>query len=198
MGEEDKEEMEIPPKLWYQFKDWFTRQDELLELLIKVSKRQLTVLEAIVIPPPPTPLGTIDIGSIDPSVLEALRKTPLPVYAYPTGKIRRKGTLSALTTSYVTLVKYKPTKDKIYNLAKIIVSCSEDAIAQVFWGDEEVTIPYYMSAEFPMIEFFLPISRRYDDREIIGDGTTEVMLKVKMPSGGSSAEVNGEIAGDET
>jgi len=191
------EEFEIPPKLWYQFKDWFTRQDELLELLIKVSKKQLEVLEAIVIPPP-LPLGTVNIGSISPSVLERLVKTPLPVHAHPTGKIRRKGVLATLTTSYQELVKYKPDKDMLFNLAKITVSCAEDIIAQVFWGDEEITIPYYMSSKFPLTDFFIPISRRYDGREIIGDGTTEIKLKVKIPTGGTSAECNGEIAGDET
>lgn len=204
MGEET---IEIPKKQWYQIGDFFTRQDEIQEAILKVTKRQLEVLKALeaisppAIPPPeiqpPPIIGSFEIGSIHPSVLAFLAKNPLPVIAYPTGEIRRKGTLAALTTSYETLVKYKPAKEMVFGLCKITVSCSEDVITQLFWGDKEISIPYYMFQDFPLVEFFPVLCRTYKGEKIVGDGTRELLLKVKMPSGGTSVEVNGEIAGDE-
>lgn len=193
MGEE---EIEIPPKLWYHVGDWITAQDEIQRNLLKVSKRMLAILEVLGFPPTIPPTG-VEIKSINQSVIDILMKTPLPVIAFPTGDIRRMGNLDALTTSYVTLVKYKPSKDMTFHLCKITVSCSEDVIAQLFWGDEAISIPYYMFEDFPLVEFFPPLCKTYKGEKITGDGTRELLLKVKMPSVGTSAEVNGEIAGDE-
>lgn len=52
------EEPEIPPKAWYQFRDWFSRVDEELAVLIEINKgmlKALNILAGIEIPEIPTP-----------------------------------------------------------------------------------------------------------------------------------------------
>ena len=53
MGEE-----KIPPKYWYQFADLFTRQDELMEAILKVETQQLELLSKLV----PVPPAELKIG----------------------------------------------------------------------------------------------------------------------------------------
>ena len=56
-----EEPIEIPRKEWYHFRDWFTRMDEELAVLIKINKEMLLYLKFIAgvevpeIPPPPAP-----------------------------------------------------------------------------------------------------------------------------------------------
>ena len=55
-----EEPPEVPPKLWYQFRDWFSRVDEELAVLIEINKgmlKALNILAGVVPPeyPPPLP-----------------------------------------------------------------------------------------------------------------------------------------------
>ena len=61
---------EIPEKQWYQFADWFTRQDELQELQVKLLSKILETLSGkpVEIEIPPKPTTPLSIAPTAPTV----------------------------------------------------------------------------------------------------------------------------------
>jgi len=199
----EEKKTEIPPATVLDvIGRYFSRRDLLLEYLAKTDAEMLEWLKAlarawgvspIVIPPVVIPPIIPTIPPTVPGIPPELRVIPKP-----TGSIVQPGSLATPTTTYTTVASYTPSKDKRFRLAKITVSCSEDIIVQVTWKGEAVTIPYYVMAKLPFTDWF-PIDYYLvtHDEYFKGDGNTKLELKAKIPSGGTAAEVNGEIVGEE-
>jgi len=211
---------QIPPPTFFDaLSQLFSRRDKLLEYMAITDSQIRDILAAwltaqgITLPPTvvvgPPAIPPIEIPRVEIPAIPAPPTIPPPavpgippemrVIPKPTGPIVNKGSLAAPTTTYQTVAKYTPTKDKRFQLTKIAVSCSEDIIVQLFWGGEELTIPYYVMAKLPFTDWFpLDYHLISHDNYLKGNGSTELLLKAKIPSGGTAAEVNAEIVGEET
>jgi len=198
---------QIPPPTFFDaLTQLFSRRDKLLEY-IAITDRQIVDMlvawltsQGIPIPPtvvvaPPTiaPAPAIPAPAV-PGVPPEMRVIPKP-----TGPIVANGSLGVPTASYQTVAKYAVTEGKRFQLAKITVSCAEDIIVQLTWHGEAITIPYYVMAKLPFTDWFpLDYYAVTHAEWLKGDGKAELELKAKIPSGGTAAEVNGELVGEES
>jgi len=198
---------QIPPPTFFDvLSQLFSRRDKLLEYIAVTDGQILGMLAAwltaqgIAVPPtvavrlPPT----IPPVEIPPPAIPGF-PPEVRVIPKPTGPIVQQGSLATPTTTYEVVVSYIPTKDKRFQLTKIAVSCSEDIIVQLTWGGVAITIPYYVMAKLPFTDWF-PIDYHAVTHEqyLKGTGTTKLELKAKIPTGGTAAEVNAEIVGEES
>jgi len=220
MGEEGPETPptqpapQIPPPTFLDaLTQLFSRRDKLLEYLAVIEKhiddmiiawlttQGITIPSYVVVGPPTIPgLPPIEIPPtvIPPPIIPGV-PPEMRVIPKPTGQIVAKGTLATPTTTYQTVAKYTPAKDKRFQLTKITISCAEDIIVQLFWGGDELTIPYYVMAKLPFTDWFpLDYYLVTHEQYLKGNGSTELLLKAKIPSGGTAAEVNAEMVGEET
>lgn len=193
---------QIPPPTFFDLlSQLFSRRDQLLEYIAKTDRQIADALiswltsQGIAVPPsltveitPPTPAPTI------PVIIPGIRVTPTP-----TGPIVAPGTLATPTTSYAAVASYTPTQGKRFQIAKIAASCSEDIIIQLFWGGQALSIPYYVMAKLPFTDWF-PLNYYLTTHQeyLRGDGSIKLELKAKIPSGGTAAQVDAEIVGEET
>jgi len=180
--------MAIPSeKILDLLKNFLTRQDQLLEYIAKAEKsreaRDQEILETL-----------LKIASALGVPIEvALFREVIPK---PTGSIRDYGNVTT-TTEYQTVAKIKPKADKKFKLTKIIVSCPEDVMYQLYWQGQALAPEIYVMAKIPIFDWYPYGYRTKDDKDLVGDGSAEIELKVKYPSGGTAATCNGEISGDE-
>lgn len=195
-----------PPTFWDALAQLFSRRDKLLEYIAVTDRQILDMLatwltsQGIAVPPTvvvrPTP--TIEAPMIPPPAVPGF-PPEIRVIPKPTGPIVAQGSLAAPTTSYAAVVSYTPTKDKRFQLTKITVSCSEDIIVQLTWGGDAITVPCYVMAKLPFTDWFpLDYHAVTHEQFFKGNGNTKLELKVKIPSGGTAAEVNAEIVGEES
>jgi hypothetical protein len=191
-----------PPTFFDAIGQFFSRRDKLIEYIAVTDRQIVDMLAAWLtaqgIPIPPN--VTVTIPPAVPPTPPVVPGFPpeLRVIPRPTGSIAKQGSLAAPTTTYATVVDYTPTKDKRFQIAKIAVSCSEDIIVQLTWRGKEVTIPYYIMAKLPFTDWFpLDYSLVTNDEFFKGDGDKKLELKAKIPSGGTAAQVDGEIVGEE-
>lgn len=211
MGEEEgapptQPTPQIPPPTFFDaLSRLFSRRDQLLEYMAVTDRQVLDVLAAwaasqgVTLPPtvivgvPPT----LPPPAVPPTAVPGI-PPEMRVIPKPTGPIVQKGSLATPTTEYQKVAEYTVTKDKRFQLAKIAVSCSEDIIVQLFWGEEALSIPYYIMAKLPFTDWF-PLDYYLVTHEefLKGNGNTKLALKAKIPSGGTAAEVNAEIVGEE-
>ena len=192
-----------PPTFFDAIGQFFSRRDKLIEYIAVTDRQIVDMLAAwltaqgIAVPPTVTvtipPAPAIPSAPVVPGFPPELRVIPRP-----TGPIAQPGSLAVPTTSYQVVVSYTPTKDKRFQIAKIAVSCSEDIIVQLTWHGVAVTIPYYIMAKLPFVDWF-PLDYYLVTHEeyFKGDGNTKLELKAKIPSGGTAAQVDGEIVGEE-
>lgn len=148
---------------------------------------------------PPTVAVTLP-PTVPPAAIPAPAiPTEIRVIPEPTGPIVAQGSLAAPTGSYTTVASYVPTKGKRFDLTKITVSCSQDIIVQLTWGGQAITIPYYIMAKLPFTDWFpLDYHAVTHSQYLQGDGNTKLELKAKIPSGGTAAQVDAEIVGEES
>jgi len=194
-----------PPTFWDTLSQVFSRRDKLLEyiaatdrliadaLIAWLSAQGITVPPTVIVAPPTIVAPTPPPPAV-PGIPPEMRVIPKP-----TGPIVAQGSLAAPTTSYTVVAELTPNKDKRFQLTKIAVSCSEDIIVQLYWGGEALSIPYYVMAKLPFTDWFpLDYHAITHEQYLKGNGNTKLSLKAKIPSGGTAAEVNGEIVGEET
>ena len=111
----------------------------------------------------------------------------------PKGDKKAKG--SATTTdTYATITgcEITVTKDKTFQLAKIVVSCPEDVMVKIRWDDNDIGPEYYVMAKLPFTDWF-----PWDWNPCLGDGTKKLDVQAKYPAGGAAATVQAEISGEE-
>lgn len=117
------------------------------------------------------------------------------VIAKPTGVITVSGSVTT-NSDYEDVgdCKHKVSKDKTFNLAKITVSCSKDVMVKIVFGEETVSIEYYIMAELPFTDWF---PEGWNKDKLIGDGEKEIKIQAKYPTDGEAAEIFAELSGEE-
>jgi len=114
----------------------------------------------------------------------------------PIGSITVKGSATTgADYADVTGCAYTVTKDKIFKLAKITVSCSEDVMVKVVFGDTDISIEYYVMAKLPFTDWF---PAEWNKDKLKGDGSKQIKIQAKYPSGGTAATVFAELSGEES
>jgi len=113
----------------------------------------------------------------------------------PVGRIVAKGSVTT-GASYANVgdCAYTVTKDKTFKLAKISVSCSEDVMVKVVFGSDDLSIEYYVMAKLPFTDWFPP---GWQCGELRGDGSKQIKIQAKYPSGGAAATCYAELDGEE-
>ena len=117
------------------------------------------------------------------------------VYPKPKGTITVNGSV-ATGTEYADVgdCKHIVTEDKVFKLAKITVSCPEDVMVKVVFGEADISIEYHVMAKLPFTDWF-PFE--WNKSNLKGDGTKEIKIQAKYPAGGSATTVFAELSGEE-
>jgi hypothetical protein len=177
---------------------YFTRRDLIWEYLAKTDAEILAWLKAIaqawgvspvVVPPVVVPPAV-------PTPAPAVPAAPFSVIAQPEGRIVEQNSITT-ESDWKTVCSYTPKSGMRFHLTKVVVSCEEDVIAQVFWkGEQEITIPYVIMGKLPFTDWF-PFNYWEEDpvKKIVGDGTSKVELKAKYVSTGATCY--GQLVGEE-
>lgn len=130
--------------------------------------------------------------------MKKLMATPLPVMAYPLGRVKKKGNLAATTTEYVTVCEITVTSEKEFQLGNFCISADQDILAKLVWQDKDLTPAFYVMGELPFDKFFLPHYQTDEGKPLVGDGKSTIKLQACYPTGGTaSTYCEGEIVGDE-
>jgi len=111
--------------------------------------------------------------------------------ARPKGGIRDKGSVTT-TGAYQTLVSRTVTNGKTFQLAKILISCSEDVQYKLRWGGSDISAEIIVPANTPWTDWF-----PWEAYDMDGDGTKAFDIQVKYPSGGYAASCYAEYMGEE-
>lgn len=113
----------------------------------------------------------------------------------PKGTITVKGSV-ATGASYADVgdCKRTVTKDKTFQPTKITVSCSEDAVVKIVFGTTDISIEYTVMGKLPFTDWF-PLEWNRDNLK--GDGSKQIKIQAKYPSGGATATLYAELSGEE-
>jgi hypothetical protein len=184
---------------------FFHRQDELLGYVAETQRQSLALLRVLsgvpagaALPSPRIEVTAISDIAIK-GLVQDLLKAPLPVLAYPLGRIKKKGSLSATTESYQTVCEITVTAGKTFNLANFTISADQDILAKLMWQNKDLTPVYYVMAKLPFVQWFPPHYCTDEGKALVGDGQSKLELKAAYPTGGSaSTYCEGEVTGDET
>jgi hypothetical protein len=187
------------------FQGFFHRQDKLLEYMAETQKQILVLIRAMsgvppVLPPvlPSAPGVTVEVSGMTEEAFEKFMKMPLPVMAYPLGRVKKKGSLSATTTSYVTVCEITVTEGKEFQLGNLSISADQDILCKLMWQDKALTPVFYVMGKLPFDKFFLPHYMTDEGKALVGDGKSKLQLQACYPTGGTaSTYCEGEIVGDE-
>ena len=129
--------------------------------------------------------GAVEVSQAFPRNLQA------EVLARPMGGVLDVDSVTT-TAAYATVASYKPPNNYRLELSKILVSCPEDVMYQLWWGGEAFGAEVYVTGGIPFTDWF-PWNYKYME----GDGTKEFELKVKYPTGGAAAVCHAEVVGEE-
>jgi hypothetical protein len=134
-----------------------------------------------VIPKPSAPIEVI-----------ATPSAPIEVIPKPKGDIANKGNITtAADYADVTGTLYTVTKDKKFQLAKIVLACKEDSMARIMFGATQIGVEYYVMGKTTLTDWF-PHNYRLD--ELVGDGSKQIRIQAKYVTiaGDFQAELVGE------
>lgn len=207
-----QEEKPVPePTLLDLFQGFFHRQDKLLEYLAETQRQMLTLLRTVsgvspVLPPPPAPPilpptaapVTVEVTGITEEALEKLMQMPLPVMAYPLGRVKKKGTLASVGTTYRTVCEITVTNGKEFQLANFSLSgYGDDMFIKLVWQDNDLTPVFYAMEHLPFVQWFPPHYYTDEGKALLGDGKSKLQLKVRAEDG-TVTVCDGELVGDES
>jgi len=120
--------------------------------------------------------------------------SPAEVIARPKGKTKAKGSVTTTDTyQTVTDCEIAVTANKTFHLAKLTISCSEDAMVKIRWDGTDISTEYYVMAKLPFTDWF-----PWDWNPCEGDGTKKIDVQAKYPSGGTPATLFAELSGEES
>lgn len=114
-----------------------------------------------------------------------------PVIPRPKGGIRGKGSVTT-TSAYATIVTRTVTNAKTFQLAKILISCTEDVQYKLRWAGSDISAEVIVPADTPWTDWF-----PWDAYDIDGDGSKAFDIQVKFPTGGLAGTCNAEYMGEE-
>lgn len=194
-----------PPTFWDLIERFFHRQDELQGYMAETQRQLLEIVRALsgVAPPiPVAPGARIEVTAISEvamkGLVQDLMKAPLAVYAYPLGKVKKRGSLSATTASYETVCEITVNNGKTFQLGNFSISADQDILCKLLWQDKQLTPVFLVMAKLPFDKFFLPEYYTDDGKPLLGDGKSKLQLQACYPTGGTaSAYLEGEIVGNE-
>lgn len=189
------------------FQGFFHRQDKLLEYMAETQRQMLALLRTIsgaapALPPLPpvllpAPSVSVELMGITEEGLEKLMKTPLPVMAYPLGRVKKKGTLASVGTTYTTVCEITVTTDKELQLDNFSISgYGDDMFVKLMWQDKDLTPVFYVMEHLPFVQWFPPQYFTDEGKPLLGDGKSKLQLKVRAEDG-TITVCDGEIVGDE-
>jgi len=194
------------PRLLDLLSRFISHTDELLTYIGEMEKRReardekmLAALNAIAAGMGIAP--TVVVAPGVPAAPAPAAPAPAPVVsreviALPAGALRNYSSVTT-TTDYQTVAKIKPHQGMKFKIAKILVSCPEDVMAKLQWAGQDLGPEVYVMAKLPFTDWFGHGFRTKEDKDLEGDGSSEIQLQVKYPSGGTAATCHGEISGDE-
>jgi hypothetical protein len=184
------------------FQGFFHRQDKLLEYMAQTQREMLILLRTIsgvppVLPPTAAPV-TVEVTGVTEEALERLMRTPIPVMAYPLGRVKKKGTLASVDTTYTTVCEITVTDGKEFQLANFSLSgYGDDMWAKLMWQDKDLTPVFYVMEHLPFDKWFPPHYFTDEGKPLVGDGKSKLQLKVRAEDG-TITVCDGELVGDET
>ncbi len=202
---EHQEEKPVPePTLLDWFRGHFTRQDKLLEYMAETQREMLVLLRTLTgVPPTPPPVPPVvvtpvEITAISEVTLENLMKMPLPVMAYPFGRVKKKGTEASVSTTYKTVCEIEVTSGKTFELANFSISgYGDDMFVKLVWQTKDLTPVFYVMEHLPFVQWFPPHYYTDEGKPLIGDGKSKLQLQVRAEDG-TITVCDGELVGDET
>jgi hypothetical protein len=111
----------------------------------------------------------------------------------PKGDIAKKGNITT-TADYadVTGTAYTVTKDKRFQLTKIVLACKEDSMAKIMFGTTQIGPEYYIMGKTTLTDWF-PKNYRLD--ELIGDGSKQIRIQAKYVA--AAGDFQAELVGEE-
>jgi len=200
-----QEEKPVPePTLLDLFQGFFHRQDKLLEYMAETQRQMLVLLRTIsgvpALPPAPAPAPsvTVEVTGITEEALEQLMQMPLPVMAYPLGRVKKKGTLASVGTTYTTVCEITVTDGKEFQLANFSLSgYGDDMWVKLVWQDKDLTPVFYVMEHLPFDKWFPPHYYTDEGKALLGDGKSKLQLKVRAEDG-TITVCDGELVGDES
>jgi hypothetical protein len=111
----------------------------------------------------------------------------------PKGQIAKKGNITtAADYTDVTDTAYTVTKDKKFQLTKIVIACKEDSMARIMFGATQIGPEYYVMGKTTLTDWF-PTNYRLD--ELIGDGSKQIRIQAKYVT--TAGDLQAEIVGEE-
>jgi hypothetical protein len=123
---------------------------------------------------------------------------PLPVVPLPRGTIRAVADLNPTTSSFQAVVSYTVTQGKTFSLAKIVASCNSGYEVQLNWKGHPITVIYKQMGGSVLTDWFPSGYPDINLAPIVGDGTSQLQLMGRYPSGGTADDLWCEIVGEET
>jgi len=202
---EPQEEKPVPPPtFWDMLSRFFHRQDELLGYVAETQRQSLALLRVLsgvpagaALPSPRIEVTAISDIAVK-GLVQDLLKAPLPVLAYPLGRVKKKGTLASVDTSYTTVCEITVTAGKTFDLANFSLSgYGDDMWVKLVWQGKDLTPVFYIMEHLPFVQWFPAKYYTDEGKALVGDGTSKLQLQVRAEDG-TITVCDGELVGDES
>lgn len=111
----------------------------------------------------------------------------------PKGEVVLRGNVTTgASFAVVGTCTRTPASGKIFHVAKIALSCDQDAVAKITFGGTDISIEYKISAKIPVTDWFA-----WQEKKVKGDGSKALRIEGKYPSGGAAGDLHAELVGEE-
>jgi hypothetical protein len=165
-------------------------QTQVITLLQQIAKQLGVPGIVVTIPAPPTPTPSPVTGF-------SILNVPLPVIPLPEGTVRAVADLNPTTATFQPVVSYTPTQGKTFNLAKIVASCNSAFEAQLYWKGKPISVIYKQVGGAVLTDWFPYGYTDINLAPMVGDGTSQIQIMGRYPTGGSGDDLWGEVVGEE-
>jgi hypothetical protein len=204
LAEPQEEKPVPPPTFWDMLSRFFHRQDELLGYVAETQRQSLALLRVlsgvpagVALPSPRIEVTAISDIAVK-GLVQDLLKAPLPVLASPFGRVKKKGTLASVGTSYTTVCEITVTSGKTFDLANFSLSGYGDNMwVKLVWQGNDLTPVFYVMEHLPFVQWFPPHYYTDEGKALVGDGQSRLQLQVRAETG-TITVCDGELVGDET
>jgi len=109
----------------------------------------------------------------------------------PRGDITVQGNITT-TSEFQDVCSRTITKDKVFKLAKITVSCPEDCVVRLTVDNTPLSIEYTIMGKLPFTDWFPP---GWKAHELKGDGSKKIKIQAKYVD--TAATLHAEFCGEE-
>jgi len=128
-----------------------------------------------------------------PLEVKQLTRANLQVEAVPRpkGGVLAKGNVTT-TSSYQTIASRTVTNGETFQLAKILISCTQGVQYKLRWNGTDISAEVIVPANVPWTDWF-----PWDYYNMEGDGAKIFDIQVKYPTDGAAGTCHAEIVGEE-